>query len=81
MAHYKRKYPRTASSGPHYSKWESKKRNRHWMSNYPRWWDVVFHTRPNRRANTRMMRSVFIGNVDEDEAVWPLSKKPHKYYW
>lgn len=48
---------------------------------YPKWWDVVFHTRPRRRRESLMLRKVVIGAIDADNAVWPLEHKPHKYYW
>lgn len=86
MAHYKRKRPRTTGGQKQYDKWKAKKfkgvgRYYWWMGNWPRWWDIVFHTRPNRRRASVVTRNVLLGKVDVDDASWPVSKKPHIYYW
>jgi hypothetical protein len=47
----------------------------------PRWWTILEHTRPRRARDRAMERKVLNGRVDADEAIWPLSKKPHIYYW
>lgn len=52
-----------------------------WGNSYPRSWDIQYHTRPRRGREKAMERKVLSGRVDADEAVWPLSKKPHVYYW
>lgn len=75
MAHYKRHYPRTSS------------RNRgdsrgYWLRHWPRWHDIVFHTRPFRRSESELIRSVLLHGRDPDEIAWPIHwHKPHKYYW
>lgn len=49
-----------------------------WSSNYPRWWDQMFHTRPRRQEERLLCR---LAERDVEDGIWPLSKKPHKYYW
>jgi hypothetical protein len=51
------------------------------MSNNPRWWDILFHTRPTRRKAAEVTKAVLLGKIDPDAAVWPLSRKPRIYYW
>ena len=48
----------------------------------PKWWDKVMHTRP-RRAQERMaIRQLLAEGGDYDgDIVFPLSKKPHNWYW
>jgi hypothetical protein len=55
--------------------------NFHSMRHYPKWWDVVFHTRPTRAANKRLERELEQDKVDPDEALGPVAHKPHKYFW
>lgn len=51
------------------------------MSSYPKWHDIVFHTRPKRRAGRALEKKVLQG-CDPDDMAWPLgNRKPHKYYW
>lgn len=79
MAHYKRKRAKTSSSGQSNDRWNNKQRR--WMCHWPRWWDIVFHTRPTRRRAGMVTRNVLLGKVDAEDASWPMSKKPHVYYW
>lgn len=51
------------------------------MDNWPRWFDIVFHTRPQRRRAAQMLRNIAQGKIDADAANWPLAKKPLIYYW
>jgi hypothetical protein len=54
----------------------------HWFGrNWPRWWDILFHTRPARRRAKQITRNVMIGKIDPDGAVWPKSHDKHCYYW
>lgn len=72
MAHYRRRYPRARARGD---------RSRHNWS-WPRWHDLIFHTRPRRRAEHAELVRVLHDEVDADEALFPLGNhKPHKYYW
>lgn len=52
-----------------------------WGNSYPRHWDIMYHNRPRRAREKRMAHKVVAGRVDYDEAIWPLSKRPHQYYW
>lgn len=73
--HYKRKRPRTQSSG---------------TTDYPRGsrageapahWNILFHHRPARRKDKAACHKVLHG-VDPDGMVWELgNRKPHVYYW
>jgi len=51
------------------------------MNGYPAWWDRQFHTRPRRAKERIVVRRILNGTLDPDGAVFPLSKKPHLYYW
>ena len=85
MANYKRGYPRSQHSGTFgLNKWEAKRLGDlwNWTASNPRWWDLVFHIRPKRREGNRVTKKVFLGQLEADEAVWPLGcKKPTQYYW
>lgn len=51
------------------------------MKSWPKWWDVLWHTRPRRREVAKLEHEVKAG-VDPDGIAWPVSNhKPHKYYW
>lgn len=78
MAHYKRGKCRYQGKGRSYSwrNWPS-----YWCSTYPRWHDILFHTRPRRMAEAEIERAILAGKVDPDDTAWPLEHKPHKYYW
>ena len=85
MAHYKRKKSRLKSSG-YYSAGGLKNRlgarhhDRAWLSNWPRYWDKVFHIRP-ARAQTRQLERDILNGFDPDGMVWPDGRRPHNYYW
>ena len=85
MANYKRKRSRLQASG-YYSRngldyrLGSGVSRRKWMSNYPRHWDKVHHTRP-RRARTRQCETAILRGADPDEVIWPEDRKPHIYYF
>ena len=49
-----------------------------WCSQTPGWWNTLFHHRPKRREHGRLIHKVLRG---EEELIWPLDKRPHKYYW
>lgn len=51
------------------------------MNSYPRWHDIMFHTRPRRKAERHMEQQMLHGRLDPEAANWPLAHKPHKYYW
>ena len=86
MANFRRRRPRTRTSGKRYDKWKGKRLEArgiyyYWMGSWPSWWDILFHRRPTRRAEAAVAGAVMRGEVDPDAALWPLEKKPHKYYW
>lgn len=81
MAHYKRGRPRTVP--PHHARGGGKydvHPERRWMRCWPRWHDIVFHTRPRRRRTREAVILVMQGR-DPDAILWPVEKKPHVYYW
>jgi len=83
MAHYKRRRPRTTSvHGRHDNRWkyDPRRPDWRWMGNWPRWHDIVFHTRPHRRRTREAIVQVMQGH-DPDAIIWPVEKKPHIYYW
>ena len=83
---HKRKRSRTRVRGRRMNKWQAKEIGSGydkygWLGNWPAWWDIVFHRRPHRRRAFATTRAVMLGKIDADAAVWPVSKKPHNYYW
>jgi hypothetical protein len=85
MAHYKRKKPRISPSRG-YSRNGLKHRlgDRHhkfaWIDNWPKYWDVLMHTKPSRRKQRKLEVAVMKGE-DPDNMTWPEGRKPHIYYW
>lgn len=85
MAHYKRKRSRSNPSG-YYSANALKHRlgvrfSAHALtSNWPRYWDKFYHTRPTR-AKARQLEHAILRGADPDDMVWPDGRKPHVYYW
>jgi hypothetical protein len=71
MAHYKRGKDRTAGKAT---------RGGSFLKSYPRWHDIVFHRRPQRRRTKALERAILKGG-DPDVTAWPLQRKPHVYYW
>jgi hypothetical protein len=51
------------------------------LNSYPSAWDIQYHTRPRRSKEKRLAKAILNDKIDADEAIWPLSKKPHIYYW
>lgn len=68
MANFKRRRPRTLAHTP-----------ARWLGT-PSRHNIVFHSRPRRRLDSKLARSIRSG-IDPDATLWPLSKRPHKYYW
>jgi hypothetical protein len=56
-------------------------RGRKYNAGYPRWHDILYHSRPRRREERRYEYKAMHGSADLDDLAWPLSKKPHNYYW
>jgi hypothetical protein len=80
---HKRKRSRTRVRGNRFDKWRAKEfgNEYRWLNNWPAWWDIVFHRRPHRRRAMETTRAVLLGKIDADNATWPVSKKPHNYFW
>lgn len=55
-----------------------KQRHDNWCSNEPKWWRKAFKHRPQRAATREAIGLVMKGNED---ALFPLDKKPWIYYW
>jgi hypothetical protein len=73
MAHYKRHHSRTSSQSHGSSRG-------YWLHHWPKWHDILFHNRPRRRREAGLLRRVIQG-YDPDAIAWPVSRKPHAYYW
>lgn len=82
MAHFRRNKPRirtfrgysARASDGRYAGYSC------WTRNYPAWHDILYHRRPHRRE-TKAVELKIMRGLDDDAALWPLSKKPHQYYW
>lgn len=70
MAHYKRGKSRVQANTHVKS-----------MSSWPRWHDIVYHSRPRRRAEKKAADDLVADRQDAEAALWAVEKKPHKYYW
>jgi hypothetical protein len=46
----------------------------------PRWHDILEHNRK-RRAAENTVRAKLRRGDDPENLAWPLSRKPHVYYW
>lgn len=77
MANFKRRRPRTNVRGRHHDA-RSAPPSYNWMAHWPRWWDIVFHTRP-RRRRTRVAEIKVMQGLDPDAILWPVEKRPHVY--
>ena len=77
MANFKRKYPRSKGTR-HFDKHDGC--IEHWMTRWPASWDIIYHTRP-RRRKTKAMEKKILQGFDFESTIWPVNKKPHKYYW
>lgn len=74
MAHYKRRRPRIAGT-------RKPSTPGHWRT-YPRWWDIIRHTRRRRAEERHIAWRILAGHLDADDAAWPLGNhRPHNYYW
>ena len=81
MAHHKRKKARVnmGSGSQNYLKRKHGEDWR-WMQDTPKWWHVLHHSRPHRRATKRLETKIMKGE-DPDDIAWPVARKPHIYYW
>ena len=55
--------------------------HKHIFSGCPRRWNKLFHIRPHRRANKKLCRQIRTNIEQADGLPYPLSHKPHIYYW
>lgn len=53
----------------------------HPYSKSPAWWDRTYNTRPHRTKTRRMERKILTGQIDPEDAAWPLQNKPVDFYW
>ena len=68
---YKRKRPRTSASN----------RTVKSMHSWPRWWDIVFHTRPKRREDSRTVQGIKRGDDPDNATFNTKNHAPHTYFW
>ena len=83
---HKRKRSRTSSTRDSYDARRIAKKHPAladylWMRSWPEWWDIVFHRRPHRREAQQLVHAVKMDRVDCESVAWPVSKKPHSYFW
>ena len=52
----------------------------HGRGSAPRSHDIMHHNRPRRNAEKRLAAKVLRGSIDAEEALWPLSKRPHVWW-
>ena len=51
----------------------------HWYANEPKWWRNLMKHRPKRTEERDLLSKVMVDG--EDDGIWPLDKKPWRYYW
>lgn len=51
-----------------------------WWMGTPRYWRLTQMTRPKRRLEKKLLHDILRG-ADADDIAWPVTKKPHWYYW
>jgi hypothetical protein len=86
MANFRRRRSAVRTASKTYYKWTAKRRedrfgSRSWLHSWPAWHDIIHHRRPNRRKARVLERALELDRLDPDEAVWPLSRRPHTYFW
>ncbi len=60
--------------------WGCRFNGRKYNQGYPRWHDILYHTRRNRACNRLTVTKVLQG-IDPEGIAWPLDRKPHIYFW
>lgn len=74
MANFRRVRPRLRTHN-------SASKNTHFLNWTPAWWDILFHRRPRRRAESRLLIKVMKG-ADPDGLAWPRGNtRPQHWYW
>jgi hypothetical protein len=61
--------------------WGDQFKGRKYNLGYPRWHDILYHTRPRRARERHCERAVMHCPSHADEIIWPLENRPHIYYW
>lgn len=84
--HHKRKRARIHNRGRGWDSRRIKKAypalwNWLWLHSWPVYWDIQHHRRPRRREEKNIAHAIVRDVIDPDCAIWPVSKKPHEYYW
>lgn len=51
-----------------------------WYGRTPAWWNIMRHHRPSRRK-TKEMEGRIVKGEDFENMAWPVSRKPHIYYY
>jgi hypothetical protein len=72
--------PHWTERDPEIDYWPAGSGRCHWWA-YPRWHDIIYHSRRRRAAEARLEHRILTGQDDPEGVCWPLSKKPHVYYW
>lgn len=85
MANFRRNKPKIRTFARSRNKWKFRKLEEkgcwfYWMNSWPKWHDVIFHTRPRRRYD-KACEGLVLKGADADSMTWPEDKKPHKYFW
>lgn len=52
----------------------------HFYASCPKAWNKMFHTRPLRRREKKVLKEIDLNNRGE-EVSFQSYKKPHHYYW
>lgn len=86
MANFRRNKPRMRTNSRHMNRWavealKARGIDYNYMGHWPASHDRVFHNKPHRARAKAVEKAVTSGEVDPDEALWPLVRKPHNYYW
>jgi hypothetical protein len=84
--HYKRKNARVRKGRRGWDERRIKKAhpvlsNWLWLHTWPESYDIIHHRRPRRRKEKNIAHAIVRGIIDPERAIWPVSKKPHEYYW
>lgn len=75
MTHTRRRYYRTGRKTLRDGKGHG------WNWSTPSWWNRLFNNRPNRQAMQRALHAFTRNPELADGIVYPLDRKPHKYFW
>jgi hypothetical protein len=85
--HHKRKRARIRQRRGHFNQRLFDRRPQHeiaastLLSQAPEFWDIIYHRRPRRRLERRFERQAKFDHANADAIPWPVSGKPHRYFW